>query len=158
MKRVKRTNSKPFLNRKETQSLLTTLKVVSATGALSLTLAGWGMLAQAEANNPLQTANQNQTQAVALSSLPLSTPTTVFTAKPLATPTPQPSPTTATQVRRLNVVQWVQDMQGNQVAVVQGNGGTLWYVMGSDVPRIEQGLAPLVQPQQVRRVTRTRAS
>ena len=68
-----------------------------------------------------------------------------------ATPTPQP-------VIRLNIVQWVQDAAGNPVAVVQDRRGTLWYVMGSDVPRLEQGQAPLIQPQPVRLVSRSRAS
>jgi len=42
--------------------------------------------------------------------------------------------------------------------VVRDRRGTLWYVMGSDVTRLEQGLSPLVQPQPVRITTRTRGS
>lgn len=153
------TKKKPLLNRNETQSLLKTLKVVSTTGVLSLTLAGWGLLAQLEAN----TAQAATNQTVAMVEAPVDT--SVITALSnvsvanTATPTPLPSPTATPQPKiKLNVVQWVQDVQGNPVAVVQDRRGSLWYVMGSDVPRLEQGLSPQVQPQLVRMVTRTRAS
>ncbi|MCB0178844.1 MAG: hypothetical protein KDI62_11485, partial [Anaerolineae bacterium] len=55
---------KPLLNRKETQSLLTTLKVATAAGALSLTLGGWGLLAQLESAQ----AAVNQPEAIAAAS------------------------------------------------------------------------------------------
>jgi hypothetical protein len=140
---------KPLLNRKETQTLLTTLKVTSVAGVLSLTLAGWGLLAQLDAT-PAQAAFTQQAAQVA--ALPESS-TKIVNSKVLPTPAP-----TAPPRIKLNIVQWVQDMQGNAVAVVRDRRGTLWYVLGSDVPRIEQGLAPQVQPQPVQMVTHSRAS
>ena len=141
---------KPLLNRKETQTLLTTLKVTSVAGILSLNLAGWGLLAQLN-TPPVQAAfSQQAEQQVAV--LP-ETGTKIVNSKVLPTPAPTASPKT-----RLDIVQWVQDVQGNQVAVVRDRRGTLWYVLGSDVPRIEQGLAPQVQPQPVQMTTRSRAS
>jgi hypothetical protein len=136
---------KPSLNRKDTQTLLKTLKLATTAGALSLTLAGWGLLAHTEARSVQAAASQD---------------TAIVAGRPVATavasasgpvPTSQP-------VKKINVVQWVQDMAGNSVAVVQDRRGTFWYVMGSDIPRLEQGLSPLVQPQPVQIVTRTRAS
>lgn len=154
---MSKTNRKPLLNRKETQSLLKTLKVVSSTGVLSLTLAGWGFLAQLEAN----TAQAAPDQAVAMLEAPADTsaiaPLSSVPTASAATLTPVPTPTASPKIK-LNVVQWVQDVQGNPVAVVQDRRGSLWYVMGSDVPRLEQGLSPQVQPQLVQMVTRTRAS
>ena len=141
---------KPLLNRKETQMLLTTLKVTTAAGALSLTLAGWGLLAQLNATTTAQAAVSQKTALVA--ALPESS-TKTSNSKVLPTSTP-----TAPPVTKLDIVQWVQDVRGNQVAVVRDRRGTLWYVLGSDVPRIEQGLAPQVQPQPVQMVTRSRAS
>ena len=122
---------KPFLNRKETQSLLTTLKLATTAGALSLTIAGWGLLAQLD--NAQAATNQPVASSLALV-----------------------GSQSATQ--SIAVVRWVQDVQGRPVAVVRDKRGTLWYVMGSDVPRLEQGLSPQVQPQLVQMVTRTRAS
>ena len=144
---------KPLLNRKETQTLLTTLKVTSVAGALSLTLAGWGLLAQLNVPSA-QAALTQQTTLVA--ALPEPSPK-IINSKVLPTPAPTAAPTAAPKIR-LDVVQWVQDVQGDQVAVVRDRRGTLWYVMGSDVPRIEQGLAPQVQPQPVQMTTRSRAS
>lgn len=135
---------KPFLNRKQTQSLLNTLKIVTTTGALSLTIAGWSLLAQIEANGVLNGAGQN----VALNN----------SDSTLVVRSSQGQATTGRPATKLNVVQWVQDVAGNRVAVVQDRRGTLWYVMGSDVPRLEQGLSPQVRPQPVRITTRTRAS
>ena len=157
---MNQTKRKPLLNRKETRTLLNTVRAVTTAGAISLTVAGWGLLAQYDARNIAQ-AKPNQTVAMAapppgsafkpLASAPASTIPTPTNAPVAATPTPQPA-------KRLNIVQWVQDASGSPVAVVQDRRGTLWYVMGSDVPRLEQGLAPLVQPQPVRMVSRSRAS
>jgi len=136
---------KPSLNRKETQALLATLKLATTAGALSLTLAGWGLLAHLDASSVQALASQDVAMA-APQSLGIDTgsvPTSTSTDKPL---------------KKINVVQWVQDVAGNPVAVVRDNRGSLWYVMGSDIPRLEQGLAPQVQPQLVRMTTRTRAS
>ena len=73
-----------------------------------------------------------------------------------ATPdVPAPSPT---PLFKLDVVQWVQTQAGQKVAVVRDNQGTLWYVMGTDVPRIENGLQPEYQPQPVNGGGRTRRS
>ena len=134
---------KPLLNRKETQSLLTTLKVATAAGALSLTLGGWGLLAQLESAQ----AAVNQPVAIAAAS----------TSDPAETPARLTSPAQSTTTT-LDIVQWVQDVQGRSVAVIRDKRGSLWYVMGSDVPRLEQGQSPLVQPQLVRTTTRTRGS
>jgi hypothetical protein len=152
---------KPFLNRKETKSLLTTLKLATTAGALSLTIAGWGLLAQLDSAQ----AATNQPVAVVAS---VGTNNNTGTSSSISTggpnppiPTSLPSTTqsaTTQRVRHLDIVQWVQDVRGNKVAVVRDKRGALWYVMGSDVPRLEQGQAPLVQPQLVRVTTRTRAS
>ncbi|MCB9079812.1 MAG: hypothetical protein H6631_19580 [Anaerolineaceae bacterium] len=143
---MSQSKKKPFLNRKETQSLLTTLKVATTAGALSLTLGGWGLLAQLES---AQAAVNQPVEIAAVS--------TSVSAEATARPTPPPPPTQRTTIR-LDVVQWVQDVQGRSVAVVRDKRGALWYVMGSDVPRLEQGQSPLVQPQLVRTTTRTRGS
>ena len=154
--------NKPLLNRKETQSLLTTVKLATTAGALSLTIAGWGFLAQldsarAATNQPVAVVASAGTSRNTGISSSISTGSTTP-----PTPTPLPSTTqsaTTQRVRHLDIVQWVQDVQGNSVAVVRDNRGSLWYVMGSDVPRLEQGLPPLVQPQLVQQVFgRTRAS
>jgi hypothetical protein len=140
---------KPLLNRKETQTLLTTLKVASAAGALSLTLAGWELLAQLDAHTTQATTGQTTTLVAALPNSDSKASSNRLLPTPMLAAQP---------VTRLNIVQWVQDVRGNSVAVVRDRRGTLWYVMGSDVPRIEQGLSPQVQPQPVQMVTRTRAS
>ena len=64
MSQIKR---KPLLNRRETRTLLNTVKAVTTAGALSLTLAGWGLLAQLDAADIAQ-AQSNQ--SVAMVSLP----------------------------------------------------------------------------------------
>ena len=146
---------KPLLNRKETQTLLNTLKVTSTVGVLSLTLAGWGLLAQFE-TAPAQAAFTQQTAQVAV--LPDSS-LKILNSKVSTTLAPTTSSSSSSSKKiSLDIVQWVQDVRGNQVAVVRDKRGTLWYVMGSDVPRIEQGQAPQVQPQPVQRVTSSRAS
>ncbi len=71
------------------------------------------------------------------------------------TDTPAPSPT---PLFKLDVVQWVQTQAGDPVAVVRDNRGALWFVMGTDVPRIENGLPPEFQPQLVNGGGRTRRS
>ena len=58
--------NKPLLNRKETQSLLTTLKLATTAGALSLTIAGWGLLAQLDSAQ----AAANQSVAMVTASSP----------------------------------------------------------------------------------------
>jgi hypothetical protein len=146
MSQIKR---KPLLNRKETQTLLTTLKIASTAGVLSLTLAGWGALAQLDVNTAQAASGQTGTITAAPSdSSSTASPST-------ALPT---SKSTTRQVRKLDIVQWVRDARGNKIAVVRDRRGSLWYVMGSDVPRLEQGLSPKVRPRPVRVVTRTRAS
>ena len=40
----------------------------------------------------------------------------------------------------LDVVQWTQNANGEELAVVRDATGTLWYVWGPDVDRIEHGL------------------
>jgi hypothetical protein len=145
---------KPLLNRNETQTLLTTLKVVSTAGALSLTLAGWGILAQLDATTAQAAVSQKTTLVAAL---PTASSKVSNNIKILPIPTPTARPTARPTIK-LDVVQWVQDVQGDQVAVVRDRRGNLWYVLGSDVPRIEQGQSPLVQPQPVQVTTRSRAS
>jgi len=156
---MKQTKRKPLLNRKETQTLLTTLKMATAAGALSLTIGGWSLLAQLETRNVAQAAASPPVAVVASASR--STASASRSIPPTSTPTPTPLSPQATPVQKkfnLDIVQWVQDISGNPVAVVRDRRGTLWYVMGSDVTRLEQGLSPLVQPQPVRITTRTRGS
>jgi hypothetical protein len=158
MSQAKRKPVKPVLNRKETEILLTTLKWTTVAGTLSLTVAGWSLLAHADAHNVAQ-ADPNQPVAVVASRRPsASTPAAPPTPAPSATPSGRAQTSVPKQVIRLDVVAWVQDSAGDPVAVVRDSRGTLWYVLGSDVPRLEQGLAPQVQPQPVQRVTRSRAS
>jgi hypothetical protein len=94
------------------------------------------------------TANQSRRTDDIVAATPTSSPAT---ATPNPTSTPQPK-------FKLDIVQWVQTRAGDPVAVVRDNRGVLWFVWGPDVPRIEQGLAPKVQPQPVNRVARTRRS
>ncbi len=143
MNQAKRKPMKPLLNRKETQTLLTTLKWTTIAGTLSLTMAGWSLLAQADAGNAAQAAAN---QAI---------PTTPAAS---ATSSSRAQASVPKRVVNVPVVAWVRDSAGDPVAVVRDSRGTLWYVMGSDVPRLEQGLPPLVRPQPVQQVTRTRAS
>lgn len=133
---------KPLLNRKETKTLLNTLKVTTAAGVLSLTLTGWGLLAQSDLRHTAQAEPVANTTLVA--------------AVPLTLPTPTPIRSAA--VTKLNIVKWARSTNGDPVAIVRDSRASLWYVMGSDVSRIEQGLQPQFQPQPVRVVTRTRSS
>jgi hypothetical protein len=140
---------KPLLNRKETKTLLNTFKITIVTGMLSLTVAGWSLLARADMRQTLQGGSL------------LPGTKQVIAAQP--TPTPHPAtastqPTAGQAVTRLNIVQWTRDTAGDRVAIVMDNQGRLWYVMGSDVPRIEKGLQPQFRPQPVRVTTHSRAS
>jgi hypothetical protein len=168
MRQDERKPTKTLLNRKETNTLLTTLKWTTVAGSLSLTITGWGLLAQADARNVAQ-ADPNQPVAVVASRRPSastpsavvpsqSTRTTPATPAASGTPSPQAQASVPKQVVKLQIVGWVQDSAGDPVAVVRDSRGNLWYVLGTDVPRLEQGLPPLVQPQLVQRSTRTRAS
>jgi hypothetical protein len=139
---------KPLLNRKETQTTLNAVKIITTAGAISMTIAGWGLLALIDARNSVNAQAANQPVAIAAQS---QVSNGGSAGDPIATPTPQPA-------NRLDIVQWVQDNAGDQIAVVRDNRGTLWYVMGSDVPRIEAGQQPIYQPVPVRTTTRSRAS
>ena len=86
--------------------------------------------------------------------LPTATATVPATATPAATATPSATATpaaTATPEKQytLDVVQWTQNANGEEIAVVRDANGTLWYVWGPDVDRIERGLDPQYQPQPV---------
>ena len=145
---MKQNTRKPLFNRKETQTLLTTLKMATAAGALSLTIGGWSLLAQLETRN---IAHAAASQPIAM----------VASAPTITNLTPTPLPQQATPTRQkisLDIAEWVQDVAGDPVAVVRDRRGSLWYVMGDDVTRLEQGLSPLVQPQLVQITTRTRGS
>ncbi len=152
MNQMNQTQRKPLLNRKDTQTTLNTVKVITTAGAISMTIAGWGLLALIDARNSVN-AEANPSVAVAAppSDAAAQPSNGAAAGDPIPTPSSQP-------VNRLDVVQWVQDDAGDQVAVVRDNRGTLWYVMGSDVPRIEAGQQPVYQPVPVRTTTRSRAS
>jgi hypothetical protein len=144
----KQTTRKPLFNRKETQTLLTTLKMATTAGVLSLTIGGWSLLTQLETQTVLQ-ANASQPSAVVAAL----TDSTVSTAEQVSS---QANP--VRQKNSLDIVQWVKDISGKPVAVVRDRRGSLWYVLGSDVTRLEQGQSPRVRPQLVKTTTRTRAS
>ena len=82
---------------------------------------------------------------------PTDAPTDVPTDVPTAVPTAAPTDTPEVKFK-LDVVQWVQNQAGDNIAVVRDNQGILWYVWGDDVPRIEQGLSPQYQPVPVNQV------
>jgi len=88
---------------------------------------------------------------------PTDAPTNVPTDVPTQVPTMAPTDTPAVKFK-LDVVQWVQNQAGDNIAVVRDNQGVLWYVWGDDVPRIEQGLSPQYQPVPVNQVGRSRHS
>lgn len=88
---------------------------------------------------------------------PTDAPTDVPTDVPTQVPTIAPTDTPAVKFK-LDVVQWVQNQAGDNIAVVRDNQGVLWYVWGDDVPRIEQGLSPQYQPVPVNQVGRSRHS
>ncbi len=186
--------------RNNAKTLLTTLKLTTTIGAVSLTLAGWALLSRVEAVNatnatqvasagfasnagsaailtspqapatgvrPEVARNVAVSRPVAAATATSIPPTAaafssaatseIPTASPTATPTTAPTATPEPKIK-LNIVQWVKTNAGDPVAVVRDNRGILWYVWGSDVPRIEQGLSPQYQPQPVNRVGRTRRS
>jgi hypothetical protein len=89
--------------------------------------------------------------------VPTGVPTDTPTDVPTAVPTPAPTDTPAVKFK-LDVVQWVQNQAGDNIAVVRDNQGILWYVWGDDVPRIEQGLSPQYQPVPVNQFGRSRHS
>jgi len=200
----------PSTRKQNSNTLLTAMKMTTTIGAVSLTLAGWGLLSRAEAHNVAQAAQINPAgfasaapgpstvASVAVGSGPAPTgvaltaasagraPTATALPRATVTPTALPQATVAptalpratvaptalpkmpatpdapapspTPVVKLDVVQWVQTQAGQKVAVVRDNQGTLWYVMGTDVPRIENGLQPEYQPQPVNGGGRTRRS
>jgi cell division septation protein DedD len=192
----------PSQNRNDTKTLLSTLKWTTAIGAVSLTLAGWGLLSQADALNaakvdqvlPAELASSAAGEKAALSITPgaitaavaaattstvttapttaptaaataivLPTPTLTAAATAAATATPTAVPTaapTATPAKlyTLDIVQWVENSNGDPWAVVRDDSGVLWYVWGPDVERIEQGLEPEYQPQPVNARGQSRAS
>ncbi len=149
------TKRKPLLNRKETQTALNTVKIITTAGAISMTVAGWGLLALIDARNSVNAQAADQPVAIATppsgSAAQAQVSNGAAAGDLIPTPTPQPA-------NKLDIVQWVQDNAGDQIAVVRDSRGSLWYVMGSDVPRIEQGQQPVYQPQLVRTTTRSRAS
>ncbi|MCB9139985.1 MAG: hypothetical protein H6642_16710 [Caldilineaceae bacterium] len=189
----------PTSRKPDHKKLLSTLKLTTTVGAVSLTLAGWGLLSRTEALSAAAQAAQLDTAvlsstfsgassnavpglsapaAVAISNTatpatrpqPTATSTRAAIAaatqsRPTATATVQPAPTSEATLApppapqlKLDVVQWVQTQAGDRVAVVRDNRGTLWYVMGTDVPLIESGQQPQYQPQLVNGGRRTRHS
>lgn len=199
--------------RNDAKTLLSALRWTTTVGAVSLTLAGWGILSRADALNAVPAdqsavteladsaavalatngsgslastaatqlvvntgsstgsateestggSTESDTGAAAAIAWPTATATAAPTATAAATATAAPTATlaptaTPTKVITLDVTQWVQDSEGNSWAVVQDNSGVLWYVWGSDVERIEQGLDPQVQPQPVNTTASSRGS
>src|SRR5512136_1348130 len=104
------TKRSPLLNRKETQTTLNTIKVITTAGAISMTVAGWGLLALIDARN---NANAQSDPSVAVAAPPSGSAAQVSNGASasalIPTPTPQP-------VNRLDIVQWVQDNAGDQIA------------------------------------------
>ena len=214
---------RPEAKRHDPKTTLTMLKWTTGLSAVALTLAGWGLLAQAETVNAANANGLDQTSPASLTlgtaalaklaalggpgqergaaglgsvapagvsvrsaaraaavlatptrgaataaaatatptDSPTATPTDVPTGVPTDVPTavPTPAPTDTPEVKfKLDVVQWVQNQAGDNIAVVRDNQGILWYVWGDDVPRIEQGLSPQYQPVPVNQVGRSRHS
>jgi hypothetical protein len=166
--------------RNDPKTTMSLLKWTTTLSAVSLTLAGWGLLARAEAVNA---ASLTQTPAVnlALGSVAntptldtslaaagvLATSKKAASAAPAAAPNTTAAPTAqATAIAtaaesaaaRLDVVKWVQNQAGDKIAVVRDRQEILWYVWGDDLPRIEQGLSPEYQPIPVNQVGRSRHS
>ena len=160
--------------RSDAKSLMRSLQLTTAVGAVSLTLGGWGWLSQVEASNAAQLAQDAATKLTladtSAASVPIANralapsvkaPTVVTpTATPGATPAPEANAASAatTQTVKLDIVQWVTTNAGDPVAIVRDTRGVLWYVWGDDVPRIEQGQTPQYQPQPVNARARSRHS
>ncbi len=171
-------------SRADAKSQLNRLKMTTAIGAVGLTLAGWGVLAQVEASSAAASAQDPIITFIdpAANGAPLlvSAPSrgrialaqgeskTVRAAQPITTPTPTATrpatpagevvPDSGAPVYKLDIVQWVQSNSGDPVAVVRDGSGVLWYVWGTDVPLIEQGRSPQFQPQPVNSSGRSRHS
>ncbi len=107
---------------------------------------------RATATTPVTpTATTKAKVAPATAALPTATPTAPATATPAATATPE-------KLYTLDVVQWTQNANGEDIATVRDANGTLWYIWGPDVDRIERGLDPEYQPQAVNATSRSRGS
>jgi len=182
--------------RNDSKTLLTSLKLTATVGAVSLTLAGWGLLSAAEARNatvdplpstaflsaapavaasqptnevasiaqsaPVQNLAESAVQSVApadstgnTNAVPTVTTESIAAAEPTATPAPTATPEA---LFTLDIVQWTESQTGEPMAVVQDENGTLWYVLGTDIPLIEQGLEPAMEPQPVNSRGRSRGS
>ena len=171
--------------RSDAKSLMRSLQVTTAVGAVSLTLAGWGWMSQVEASNAAQLAEDAATKLALTDtamSVPIanraatlalpqastgatrqSAPTSTTVAPTVIAPTPTATPdagtaSATTQTVKLDIVQWVKTNAGDPVAIVRDARGVLWYVWGDDVPRIEQGQTPQYQPQPVNARGRSRHS
>ena len=171
--------------RSDAKSLMRSLQVTTAVGAVSLTLAGWGWMSQVEASNAAQLAQDAATKLALADtgmSVPIanraatlalpqastgatrqSAPTSTTVAPTVIAPTPTATPdagtaSATTQTVKLDIVQWVKTNAGDPVAIVRDARGVLWYVWGDDVPRIEQGQTPQYQPQPVNARGRSRHS
>ena len=171
--------------RSDAKSLMRSLQVTTAVGAVSLTLAGWGWMSQVEASNAAQLAQDAATKLALTDtamSVPIanraatlalpqastgatrqSAPTSTTVAPTVIAPTPTATPdagtaSATTQTVKLDIVQWVKTNAGDPVAIVRDARGVLWYVWGDDVPRIEQGQTPQYQPQPVNARGRSRHS
>ena len=180
--RPKQGRAKP---RSDAKSLMRSLQVTTAVGAVSLTLAGWGWMSQVEASNAAQLAEDAATKLALTDtgmSVPIanraatlalpqastgatrqSAPTSTTVAPTVIAPTPTATPdagtaSATTQTVKLDIVQWVKTNAGDPVAIVRDARGVLWYVWGDDVPRIEQGQTPQYQPQPVNARGRSRHS
>lgn len=171
-------------SRQGAKSLLSTLKMTTAIGAVGLTLAGWGALAQAEAATAAQlsqgvpdtftkpviagSVSVASLAGTAENGIELARPKNVTapTETPIAAPTGTISVVAVQHTKvdaadaqiKLDVVQWVKSTAGDSVAVVRDDRGVLWYVWGSDVPLIEQGLSPQISPRLVNSRGRSRHS
>ena len=173
-------------NRTGSKTLMRNLKVTTTVGALGLTLAGWGLLSHVEATSAAQADLGSFTNLASATSAAVLLPTpsasalaprvdsarakrsTVAVPPKAVNPAPTATPAVeaaenvsagATTTKfKLDVVQWVQTNAGDSVAVVRDSRGVLWYVWGTDVPLIEQGLSPQYQPEPVNGRGRSRQS
>ena len=172
---MKSSNTPQAKNRSGAKTSLSNMKMMTAIGAVGLTLAGWGVLAQVEATSAAQLAQglpatfSAPASAGALQpALPASIAPATPTRSAMAGPTgvPEASPTAMAEAPaatpavqfKLDIVQWVKSTTGERVAVVRDARGMLWYMWGTDVPLIEQGLSPQYPPQAVNTQGRSRKS